>query len=132
MQNPNDTDPFLAIDITFAPTPTTKSITAHSSDRPEKYNTIAKVHDASARQKFNVPHAFALLTHNVILLPMTFDHLGGIGSFTAEFFFGSSQQQTINASNPAPQWSPQAFPHNPDAYLVYQRTTTQAPKTILS
>jgi hypothetical protein len=132
MQTLYDTDPFLALDITFTPTPQIKPTMANSSDRPEKNNSLAKVHDESARQKFNVPHAFALLTHNVILLPMTFDHLGGIGSFTTEFLFGSSQHQMINASNPAPNWSPQAFQHNPDAYLVYQRTTTQAPKNILS
>jgi hypothetical protein len=131
-QNLHDSDPFLAIDITITPTPQLPSQKANSSDRPEKYNTISKVHNESARQKFNVPHAFALLTHNVILLPMTFDYLGGIGSFGAEFFFGTSREQTIMASNQSPMWSPQSFPHNPDAYLLYQRTTTQSPTNILS
>jgi hypothetical protein len=132
MQNTNNTEPFLALDITFTHISHPRRQIANSSDRPEKHTTIAKVHDESARQKFNVPHAFALLTHNVIILPMTFDHLGGIGSFAADFFFGTSHQTTINASGPNPEWSPQSFPHNPDAYLLYQRTTTQAPKNILS
>jgi hypothetical protein len=37
-----------------------------------------------------------------------------------------------NASNPPPNWSPQAFPQNPDAYLLYQQTMEHAPKNILS
>jgi hypothetical protein len=118
MQNPYARDPFLALDITFTPAPQIKPTMANSSDHPEKNSPLAKVHDERARQKFNVPHAFALLTHNIILLPMTFNHLGGTGSFTTEFLFGSSQHQMINTSNPAPNWSPQNFQHNPDAYLV--------------
>jgi hypothetical protein len=92
MQNTNNTEPFLALDITFTHISHPRRQIANSSDRPEKHTTIAKVHDESAMQKFNVPHAFALLTHNVIILPMTYDHLGGIGSFAADFFFGTSQQ----------------------------------------
>jgi hypothetical protein len=130
MQTQYESDPFLAIDITFTPTPQPHRHKAISSDHPEKH-TITKVHDESARQKFNVPHAFALLTHNIILLPMTFDHLGGIGSFVEQFFFGTSQS-LITASTQIPTWSPQSFPHNPDAYILYQRTTTQTPKNILS
>jgi hypothetical protein len=62
---------------------------------------------------------------------MTFDHLGGIGSFVEQFFFGTSQS-LITASTQIPTWSPQSFPNNPDAYILYQRTTTQTPKNILS
>jgi hypothetical protein len=132
LQNLHDSDPFLAIDVTFTPTPSPPSLTASSSDRPEKQTNTTKVHDESARQKFNVPHAFALLTHNIILLPVTFDPLGGIGSFATEFFFGTPKEPPLIHSNSSPTWSPQSFPHNPDAYLLYQRTATQAPKNILS
>jgi hypothetical protein len=44
----------------------------------------------------------------------------------------NNENNTINASNPPLSWTPQAFPQNPDAYLLYQRTISHAPKNILS
>jgi hypothetical protein len=58
------------------------------------------------------------------------DHLGGLGPFATTFFFGTSTK--IPASAPFPTWSPQTFPHNPDAYLLYKRTITLCPKDIFN
>jgi hypothetical protein len=127
-----DSNPFLALDITFTHIPNIQSLNASSSDRPEKITNTSKVHDDSARQKFNVPHAFAILSHNLILLPMTFDHLGGIGPFATDFLFGAKQKSLVTTAAPLPTWSPLSFPQNPDAYLLYQRTLSHTPKNILS
>jgi hypothetical protein len=132
MNATSETNPFLAMDITFTHIPNIKLPNASSSDRPEKTTATSKVHDDSARQKFNVPHAFAILSHNIILLPMTFDHLGGIGPFATDFLFGTKQKTLVTTAAPPPAWSPLSFPQNPDAYLLYQRTLSDTPKNILS
>jgi hypothetical protein len=46
-------------------------------------NPTHHVHHNSAKQKYNVPHAHQLLTHNIALLPFTIDHLGSIGYYQA-------------------------------------------------
>jgi hypothetical protein len=132
MNATSENNPFLAMDITFTHIPNIKLPNASSSDRPEKTTATSKVHDDSARQKFNVPHAFAILSHNIILLPMTFDHLGGIGPFATDFLFGTKQKTLVTTAAPPPAWSPLSFPQNPDAYLLYQRTLSDSPKNILS
>jgi hypothetical protein len=128
--NHNDpTAPILALDVTFTHTP--RSVNSHSSDRPDSNNNTNKVHDESARQKFNVPHAYALLTHNIILLPFTLDHLGGLGSFATTFLFGDPTTAIIPTASSIPKWTPQSFFRNPDAYLLYLRTIERCPKNIL-
>jgi hypothetical protein len=103
-----------------------------SSDRPNPNNpTHKKVHDDSARQKFNVPHAYALHTHNIILLPFTIDHLGGLGSFATTFLFGDLASAIIPAAGKPPIWTPQSFPKNPDAYLLFHRTIDHCPTNLL-
>jgi hypothetical protein len=124
--------PYLALDITFTPVPSLTNLQQLSSDHPDQKSQLHKVHDDSARQKFNVPHAFALLSRNVSLLPITFDHLGGIGPFATNFFFGLSSHAAITTAAPLPNWSPQSFPHNPDAYLLYKKTLSQSPHSILT
>jgi hypothetical protein len=126
----DDTAPYLALDVTFTHTP--PLATPLSSDQPVPTHSTFKVHDDSAKQKFNVPHAYALHAHNIILLPITIDHLGGLGPFATSFFFGTHTTATITASAPFPNWSPQSFPNNPDAYFLYQRTLSHCPKNILS
>jgi hypothetical protein len=65
---------------------------------------------------------------------MTFDRLpvGGIGPFATNFLFGTNPKTLVTTAAPSPEWSPQSFPHNPDAYLLYQRTLADAPKNVLS
>jgi hypothetical protein len=135
-QNPHDSDitpPWLALDVTFTHIPHVpiRLSNALSSDRPDSNNPTHKVHDDSARQKFNVPHAYALHTHNIILLPFTIDHLGGLGPFATTFFFGDLASATIPSAGSFPIWTPQSFPKNPDAYLLYRRTIDHCPKDIL-
>jgi hypothetical protein len=127
--NHDESAPLLALDVTFTHTPRTAS--PHSSDRPDSNNNTNKVHDESARQKFNVPHAYALLTHNIILLPFTIDHLGGLGSFATNFLFGEPTTAIIPTASSPPKWTPQSFPRNPDAYLLYLRTLEKCPTNIL-
>lgn len=86
----NEADPpYLALDVTFTHTPNLPLNTALSlsSDRTALQNNTTKVHDDSAKQKFNVPHAYALSSHNIILLPITIDHLGGLGPFATRNLF---------------------------------------------
>jgi hypothetical protein len=131
--NMGDFDPeYIALDITFTATPVLTFPRQLSSDQPEQKTQITKVHDDSARQKFNVPHSFALLSHNVTMLPITFDHLGGIGPFAVNFFYGLSSSNMILPAAPLPIWSPQSFPQNPDAYLLYKRTLSQSPKNVFT
>jgi hypothetical protein len=128
--NHNDpTAPIFALDVTFPHTP--RSVNSHSSDRPDSNNNTNKVHDESARQKFNVPHAYALLTHNIILLPFTIDHLGCLGSFATTFLFGDPTTAIIPTASSIPKWTPQSFLRNPDAYLLYLRTIERCHKNIL-
>jgi hypothetical protein len=128
------TPPLLALDVTFTHIPllTNQSAHATSSDRPVSKNPTHKVHDDSARQKFNVPHAYALHAHNIILLPFTIDHLGGLGPFATTFLFGNLHNAIIPAAGPLPTWTPQSFPKNPDAYLLYRRTIENCPSNLLS
>jgi hypothetical protein len=63
---------------------------------------------------------------------MTFDHLGGLGSFATDFLFRAKKKNLVTAAAPLPTWSPLSFPQNPDAYLLYQRTLSETPKNILS
>jgi hypothetical protein len=86
------------------------------------------VHDDSARQKYNVPHAHQLLTHNITLLPFTIDHLGGLGYQATQFLFGS----TLPPASLKPQWEPQSFRSNPDAFTLYQHSSQQMPNAIFS
>jgi hypothetical protein len=51
MNATSETNPFLAMDITFTHIPNIKLPNASSSDRPEKTTATSKVHDDSARQK---------------------------------------------------------------------------------
>jgi hypothetical protein len=117
--NIDDDLPYLALDVTFTHTP--YIATTLSSDHPVSTNPTYIVHDDSAQQKFNVPHAYALFAHNILLLPNTTDHLGGLlGPFATSLFFGNSTLTKIPTSAPFPTWSLHTFPHNPDAYLLYQ------------
>jgi hypothetical protein len=106
--------PYLALDVAFTHTPqiTFALQDTHSSDRPVSHKPTHNVHDDSAKQMFNVPHAYALVTHNIILLPITIDHHGGLGPFATSFFFGQNNP-TITVAAPPPSWSSQTFTHNP-------------------
>jgi hypothetical protein len=129
--NTDESEPaYLALDITFTATPLLSQ--QLSSDHPDQNTPITKVHDDSARQKFNVSHSFALLSRNVTIVPITFDHLGGIGPFAVNLFYGLSTNNMITPAASLPQWSPQSFPHNPDAYLLYKRTISQAPTNVFA
>jgi hypothetical protein len=131
--NTDESEPgYIALDITFAATPTPILSQQLSSDHPDQKTPIPKVHDDSARQKFNVSHSFALLSRNVTIVPITFDHLGGTGPFAVNFFYGLSTNNMITPVAPLPQWSPQSFPRNPDAYLLYKRTLSQSPKNVFT
>jgi hypothetical protein len=77
-----------------------------SSDRPVPYNPTHKIHDESVGQKFIVPQAYALHTHNIILLPFTIDHLGRLGPFATTFLFGDLTSAIIPAAGPLPIWTP--------------------------
>jgi hypothetical protein len=117
----DDNTPYLALlDVTF--THTSSIATTLSSDHPVSTNPTYKVHDDNAKQKFNVPHPYTLFAHNILLLlPISIlDHLGRLGPFATAFFFGTNTSTKIPASAPFLTWSPQTFPHNPDAYLLYQ------------
>jgi hypothetical protein len=131
--NTDDNAPILALDVTFTHIPQPNApIVAQSSDRPVSNNPTNKVHDESAKQKFNVPHAYAIHTHNIILLPIMIDHLGGLGPFATTFFFGTLPTAVIPSAAPIPSWTPFTFPNNPDAYLLFRRTLEQCPTNILS
>ena len=55
-----------------------------------------------------VPHARALLTHGIILLPFTINHLSGIGPLSWSLFFDSNA--SVPPVAPKPPWTSTSFP----------------------
>jgi hypothetical protein len=87
--------PYLAIDVTFPHVPNCFP----PNPVPPASNPTHQVHNDSAKQKYNVPHAHQLLTHNIALLPFTIDHLGGIGHQATQFLFGTEEKRYLLSSD---------------------------------
>jgi hypothetical protein len=117
--------PFLAIDVTFTHIPNCSTAPNHILPAS---NPTHQVHDFSARQKYNVPHAHLLLTHNIILLPFTIDHLGGLGFQATQFLFGTD----VPAASQPPQWNTTSFRTNPAALDLFHHGDKHTPRAILS
>ena len=110
--------PHLAIDVTIAPldTPTAPPAPPGFPNTPPPKTYW--VHEMSARSKFCVPHASALLANGISVLPFTVDHLGGIGCFGCNFLFGSTTNAHVQPAAPKPPWTPANFPRRQDAFLL--------------
>ena len=87
-------------------------------------------HEDSARAKIEVPHAKALLTHGVTILPFTIDHLGGLGSFACSFLVGTSTATALQPAEKAPPWTENDFRGNLPAFYLYQQIDAMAPTAL--
>lgn len=87
-------------------------------------NDLLKAHENSAKLKFNVSHANHLLFHDILLLPFTIDHLGGIGPHAHKFLYGTVPPISF------PEWSSTTFPTNPAARQLAQTVDKYMPQKI--
>ena len=137
---------YLAIDVTV-PTPHPHlPPTALSDEQAQQgelpFDNIAadasQVHHSAARQKFTHDTITTSLinNNNLLLLPFSVDHLGGLGFFAHTILFGQPPWYSFSPSQ-APSWTtPQlgrpsrCLPH-PDAFLAYNNLCQHGPTNLL-
>ena len=137
---------YLAIDITIPPShphlPPTEPSPAEQQRYGQSFDSLAhdasQIHHHAARNKFTHDTTTTALinTNNLLLLPFSIDHLGGLGHFAHNFFFGAPPWYSLSPSNP-PSWptpqlgrSDRCLPHT-DGFLAFNNLLQFAPSNLI-
>ena len=102
----------MAIDVTIpssSPTPTSSDL----PDLPQLAELASRAHHDAARHKFTKDQYTASLCNeqNILLLPFTVDHLGGLGSFAHNLLFPNptTTSHFLLGPNLPPPWHDDKF-----------------------
>ena len=143
---PNNRFHYVAIDVTIPaphphqpPSPLTNEQQRHG-DLPfhQIASDASEVHHSAARNKFTHDTTTTALinTNDLLLLPLTVDHLGGIRHFGHTLLFGPAPHYSFTPSLPPPWTTPQLGRANhciahPDAFLAYNNLSQHGPSCLL-